>query len=68
LSFEDVTHPANPQPIAGNFPINGTIDVKVQENFAFILDGTTGHPVHLAIVDVTDPTYPLGKGDYTPAP
>jgi hypothetical protein len=68
LYFENVSDPANPQPITGNYRINGTIDVKVQENYAFILDGTTGHPVHLAIVDVSNPNLPQGKGDYVPAP
>ncbi|MDR3577048.1 MAG: carboxypeptidase regulatory-like domain-containing protein [Anaerolineaceae bacterium] len=67
LIAENVADPANSYQ-DGEFPINGTIDVKVQENYAFILDGTTGHPVHLAIVDETDPTYPTGKGDYVPAP
>jgi len=67
MVIENVSDPANPY-YDGTFPINGTIDVKVQENYAFILDGTTGHPVHLAIIDVTDPTSPVGKGDYVPSP
>jgi hypothetical protein len=67
LVIEDVSDLTNPNQL-GLFPIAGTIDVKVQENYAFILDGTTGHPVHLAIVDVTNKTSPVGKGDYVPAP
>jgi hypothetical protein len=67
LVIEDVSNLTNPYQL-GLFPIAGTIDVKVQENYAFILDGTTGHPVHLAIVDVTTKGAPIGKGDYVPAP
>jgi hypothetical protein len=67
MIIENVSDPANPSQL-GEYPINGTIDVKVQENYAFILDGTSGHPVHLAIVDVTLPASPQGKGDYYPLP
>ncbi len=67
LVILDVSDPAHPYQ-AGYFTFPGrTVDVKVQENYAFVIDasGPTGN---LHILDVTQKDKPGEIGTYTPAP
>ncbi len=67
LVILDVSDPANPYQ-AGSFTFPGrTVDVKVQENYAFVIDagGLTGT---MNILDVTNKNAPVKVGAYTPAP
>jgi hypothetical protein len=63
----DVSDPAHPYQ-AGSFTFPGrTVDVKVQENYAFVID-SSGPAGNLHILDVTQKDAPVQVGAYTPAP
>ena len=67
----DVSDPAHPAMELGSTPFTYTTwDVKVQENYAFVIDGATGlsAPSHLSILDVTNKASPHLVGSYMPAP
>jgi hypothetical protein len=70
LLIMNVGDPANPFQLSST-PFSGeTLDVKVQENYAFVIDAITGSGAtsHLHILDVTSKTAPVEVGSYTPAP
>ncbi len=67
LVILDVSDPAHPSQ-AGWFTFPGpTVDVKVQENYAFVID-SSGPTGALNILDVTQKDAPVKVGAYTPAP
>jgi hypothetical protein len=70
LIIVDVSNPYIPtQP--GSYAFTGTtVDVQVQENYAFVLEQISGSSPtsHLDILDVSDKATPVEVGSYTPAP
>ena len=68
LIILDVSNPYIPtQP--GSYAFTGTtVDVQVQENYAFVLEQISGSPStsHLDILDVNNKAAPVEVGSYTP--
>ena len=68
LIILDVSNLASPSQ-KGSLPFTGTtVDVQVQENYAFVLEQISGSPStsHLDILDVSNKTTPVEVGSYTP--